>query len=106
MPIQEDPAQLLFLSIFNPLVPLQNRDRISKHLMTLNYGLTFGNFELDFNDGEVRFRTTLNLMGMDLQSLSIHPLIKHLVYTNIATVDRHWHGLRQFTHRQSHPLST
>ena len=33
---------------------------VAEFLHRANYGLTFGNFELDYNDGEIRYKMALN----------------------------------------------
>ena len=36
------------------------RTQVSEYLMRANYGLVHGNFEMDFSDGEIRFRLTVD----------------------------------------------
>lgn len=35
-------------------------DSVAEFLTRANYGMNFGNFELDYNDGEVRFKSSLH----------------------------------------------
>lgn len=49
----------------------------------INHGLVIGNFELDFSDGEVRYKTSLDFEG---EALSEKLLIQ-LVRANLAIVD-------------------
>ena len=41
-------------------VPLEQRAAISEFITRANYGLTNGNFEMDFSDGELRYKTTIS----------------------------------------------
>ncbi len=36
------------------------RDKVSEFLTRANYGLTYGNFEMDYEDGEVRYKMTVD----------------------------------------------
>ena len=44
--------------------------RVAEYLIMANYGLPYGNFELDFTDGEVRFKSSL-YCGSTLPPLDI-----------------------------------
>ncbi len=44
-----------------------------------------GNFELDFSDGEIRYKTSIDV-GNDKLT---HELIKQVVYTNVMTMDKY-----------------
>jgi hypothetical protein len=68
--------QHLFIcqSISALLVPVPRRGVVTEFLARANYGLLAGNFDLDFSDGEVQFRTSTLLhqgrIGLDeLQNL-------------------------------------
>ena len=41
-------------------VPVEQRAAVSEFITRANYGLTNGNFEMDFNDGELRYKTTVS----------------------------------------------
>jgi hypothetical protein len=51
--------------------------------------LTIGNFEMDFTDGEIRFKTSLNVTNTELTD----DLIRPVVYFNLALMDRYWPAL-------------
>ena len=57
--------------------------------MRANWGLNFGNFEMDWSDGQVSFRTNVT-------THELHPgseALSHLVYGNHSTMDRYLAGL-------------
>jgi hypothetical protein len=70
--------------------PKDKRSAISEFLTRANYGMTIGNFELDFNDGEIRYKTSIDVEGDCLS----HALIKRLVYTNVAMMDEYLPGIK------------
>ena len=41
-------------------VPVEQRAAVSEFITRANYGLNNGNFEMDFNDGELRYKTTVS----------------------------------------------
>ena len=54
-----------------------------------NYGLRIGNFELDFNDGEIRYKSSLDFEGAELTP----SLIRNTIYPAVQTLDRYLPGL-------------
>ncbi len=82
---REAQAQFVFYSVYPVLVPPARRTAMAELLTRANYGLVLGNFELDFNDGEVRFKTSLDIEGAEL----IPPLIQACVYANVIMMDQY-----------------
>ena len=75
---------LMFLSLLPCKAQSQSRATCAELLTRINYGLSHGCFEMDVEDGELRFRTTLPLV-----SPSVSPeLVEHLVFSNLCIVDR------------------
>lgn len=64
-------------------VPEDKYLQISEFLTRANYGLILGNFELDFSDGEVRYKTSIYMGESELD----FPIIKRMVYLNLSTMD-------------------
>jgi hypothetical protein len=59
--VEED---LFQVACFSPLrVPVGSRCDIAEALVRANYGLRIGKFELDFDDGEIRFQVSQILDG-------------------------------------------
>jgi hypothetical protein len=54
---------ILFYSICPLRVPEELRLEAAHFLTRANYGLATGNFELDFADGEIRYKTVLDVDG-------------------------------------------
>ena len=54
---EENEAVFIFTNL--PLkIPAPKRDKVSRFLMMVNYRLIIGNFELDYDDGEVRYKSS------------------------------------------------
>jgi hypothetical protein len=82
---REEQAQFVFYSVYPVLVPAARRAAMAELLTRANYGLVLGNFELDYNDGEVRFKTSL-----DVEDAELNPaLIKACVYANVIMMDQY-----------------
>jgi len=48
----------------------ENLSRICEYLTRVNYGLSYGNFELDYSDGEVRYKSS-HYCGDEVPSLDV-----------------------------------
>jgi len=87
--VQEEQQLFYFYSVCPINVPEEKRMAAAEFLTRANYGLRVGNFEMDFSDGEVRYKTSL-----DVENDRLSPaLISNLVYANLWTLDRYLPGL-------------
>ncbi len=80
---RKEEAQCLFYSVCPANVPEERRPAMAELLTRINYGLLIGNFEMDFADGEVRYKTSIDVEG---DRLSV-ALVKNMVYANVLTMD-------------------
>ena len=87
--IRQAEDQLLFYSICPLAVPDDRRAAIAEFLTNVNYGAVIGNFELDWSDGEIRYKTSIDVEG---DRLSV-PLMENLVYANVMMMDRYLPGI-------------
>jgi len=69
--VVEEHDLILLYSVCPFQVPEERRSEVSEFLTRANYGLVAGNFELDFADGEVRYKTALqrHVDGLDAATL-------------------------------------
>jgi len=72
----EEKDLVLLYSIAPERVPEERRLDVSEFLTKANYGLADGNFELDFDDGEVRYKTVLHVQGEALDALLVRRLVR------------------------------
>ncbi len=89
--VVDERQRFLFFSTLPKYVPNLMRLEASEYLTRANYGMEIGNFEMDFNDGEVRFRASVDVEGGDLTTT----MVKNLVYTNLAVMDQYLPGLKK-----------
>ena len=64
--IRVDLEEFLFYAVAPIKTPDEVRPAVSEYVTRANYGLRIGNFELDYGDGEVRYKSSLNFEGQDL----------------------------------------
>lgn len=81
----ENPQQFAFYAIFPMLTPEDRKLAIAEFITRANYGMVIGNFEFNFDSGEILYKTSIDVEGDRLTAA----LIKRLVYTNIAIADRY-----------------
>ena len=67
--------QLLVYCLAPVGVPPERRLPAAEFLTRANYGMAVGNFELDVHDGEVRFKTSVDSGGSELDLGQMRPLI-------------------------------
>ncbi len=83
--VRSEEQQIVFYSAYEEAVPEERRDAVSNLLTRLNYQLVFGAFEFDLDDGELNFRTAIDVDGI----IPEIRLIRNMVHTNIITMDRY-----------------
>ncbi len=86
---REEDKQLSVYSVFPVKVPEAKRYSISTFITLINYGIIIGNFEMNFYDGEIRYKTSIDVEGDNLTPT----LMKHLVYSNVTTMDKYLPGI-------------
>lgn len=88
--VQNDDDGIIIYTVFPIKVPEEKRVMISDFLTRANYNLRNGNFEMDFYDGEVRFKVPL-LLGMESTVDSDH--IRRFTNLGFSMLDRYGAGL-------------
>lgn len=89
--VREEQRQFLFYSILDSNCPEGARQKMAEFLTRANYGLITGNFEMDYSDGEVRFKTSLDVK--ENEDKFVPGLIKRLVYINVLMTDKYLPGI-------------
>jgi hypothetical protein len=85
----EADEQVVVHSAFNPPVPEEVRDEVATFLTRANYGILHGNFELDLADGDLRYKTSLDVRGAELTEA----LLDNIVVANVSMFDRYVPGI-------------
>jgi hypothetical protein len=91
--VRVDLEEFLFYAVAPIKVPEDDRAAVAEYLTRANYGLRIGNFELDYSDGEVRYKSSLDFEGQQLTS----DLIRNAIYPAVHTMDRYLPGLLRVT---------
>jgi hypothetical protein len=87
--VRVDLEEFLFYAVAPVKVPDEVRTAVAEYLTRANYGLRIGNFEMDYADGEVRYKSSVDFEGQTLTS----DLIRNAIYPAVHTMDRYLTGL-------------
>lgn len=87
--IRVDLQQFLFYAIATIKVPEDARPAVAEFITRANFGLRIGNFELDFSDGEVRYKSSLDFEDEPLSD----NLMRNALYPAVQTMDSYLPGL-------------
>lgn len=87
--IRPDLEQFIFYVAMPMRVPENLRAAMAEFLTRANYGLRIGNFEMDFADGEVRYKSSVDFEGITLSPV----LIRNTMYPAVQTMDRYLPGI-------------
>jgi hypothetical protein len=96
---REEQQQFIFYSLCPIATPAHQRNAIAHFLTLANYGTLIGNFELDYTDGEIRYKTSIDVEGDRLTPA----LIKRLVYINVTMMDEYLPGIQAVIEQQATP---
>lgn len=88
---RENQQQCAFYSVYPDLVPEERRIDVAEFLTRANFGMAIGNFEINLNTGEIRFKTSIDVEG-DRLSMS---LFEQLVMANVNIMDQYLPGIEQ-----------
>ena len=80
---------LMFHATLPTRVPKSRRGLVAEFLSRANWGLIFGNFEMDWSDGQVVFRTSVPVVNETVSEGTLG----HLVWANCMIMDRYLPGL-------------
>jgi hypothetical protein len=73
-------------------VPPEKRPGAAELFARINYGLTIGTFDMDFSDGEICYRTGIDVTGGDLAP----EMVASLIAATVGTVDRYHPAIMSF----------
>ena len=82
--VEEEQTIFSFYSVCTVFVSEPKRALFAEFLTRVNYGRIIGNFEMDFTDGEIRYKTSLDYQEINITST----LISNLIDANIVSMDK------------------
>ncbi len=92
--VDEENRRFLFHSTMGLNIPLQYRAQVAEYLTRVNYGIPVGNFEMDLDTGDVRFKTSVEVPESELTVA----MVRVLAYTNVRTMDHYFPGVLAVVH--------
>ena len=87
--VEEDKDWLIFYSYLPVNAPMDHLHEMAEFITRANRGMRIGNFELDFDDGEIRYKTSIDVEGGELT----HKMIDNLLRANLSTMNRYFPGM-------------
>lgn len=93
--IDEQDKVILVYTILGSLVTIDKRNRISQLLTKINYGLRIGNFEMDYDDGQIRYKTSIDYEGIKDFDDSF---VENLILINLTTTDKFYQTIEEGLH--------
>lgn len=86
---REAQHQFVFYTVCPVKAAVEKREAVSEFVTRANYGLIIGNFEMDYNDGEIRYKTSL-----DVENDTLSPaLFRNTVSPNLFSIDKYMPGI-------------
>jgi len=98
---REDMHQFVFYSVLQQKVPSERRLAMAEMLTRANYNMVIGNFELDFSDGEVRYKSAVDVEGIGIRMANI----ANVVRPNLATFNRYLTSLQAVADGELDPIT-
>jgi len=80
-------GQFIFLSRCPLKAPMASRQSIAELICRINFGLIVGGFQMDFDDGEILFKTSIDVSGSHLEVEDLINLFKPVVFINLMMMD-------------------
>jgi hypothetical protein len=95
-----DELQIVIVYVLSPNnVPEEYRLAVGRYLHLANYGLKIGNFEFDETDGEVRYKSSIDVEGGALTT----DMVRNLIGASVSTMDRYYKGMMSIVYGGSSP---
>ena len=92
--------EFVFYSICPVNAPENKRLAVAEFITRANSGMIIGHFELDFTEGQIRYKTSIDVEDDSLCSA----LIKRLVYANVMMMDAYLPGIMSVIYDDVTPL--
>lgn len=83
--IDPDAQCLVVLANFSPPALPERRDDVARYITRVNWDLLLGNFEMDYDHGDVRFRSSVDFTGGELKDATL----RRAILTAMEIVEAH-----------------
>lgn len=98
---REQVNQFVFYSVCPLQIPLERRYPVAELITMVNAKVILGNFVMDFDDGELKYKTMSCLERDTAPSVD---LLKRLVYGNLAVMDQFLPGIESVVGLDTSPI--
>ncbi|MCI8650164.1 MAG: YbjN domain-containing protein [Anaerotruncus sp.] len=88
-------------SVLPVKAPEDKRSAVAEFITRANYGLIHGNFEMDYEDGEIRYKVTTACGDIDLGEEPMDRIIN----TGFCMLDRYGKGLLSVIYGNANPAA-
>lgn len=96
----EDWQRVMTLTFYPMRAPEARRTAMAEAINRINQSLVFGNFEMDPEDGEIRFRTTV-----EAPSAMDYKMFDRVFHSNLSAADRYFPALMAVAYGNAVPAS-
>jgi len=100
--VRKKDNQVLIYAVCPTNIPPAQRARIAEFITRANYCLILGNFEMDFNDGELRFKLAYNYDDTFPPSEEV---FKKSFFTSLNMLDRYLPGIMSVVYANCNPAN-
>lgn len=95
--ILEDEKRFCYYSLCPVNVPVDKIPYLAEVLTRINYGLKVGNFEMDYDTGEIHFKTYVDFYGEEDEKRAV----TQCIYANTMTFDSYFSKILQAIHGET-----
>lgn len=81
--LSEQLGRLVLYVLFRPKAKKEHRAELCEFVARANYGMGDGNFEMNLDDGSVRFKVALDYSGISLKAV----LVRNMIIDAVSTID-------------------
>jgi hypothetical protein len=87
--VNEERRQVSFVTVCPLTIQKDHRQATAELILRINSNLFLGRFDLDMDDGEVRYHSSVMLGDGDLDE----EMYSHLIFTNLIAMDIHFSAI-------------
>jgi hypothetical protein len=97
--VEEEKDWLIFYSYLPVNAPADKMQAMAEFVTRANRGMRIGNFELDYEDGEIRYKTSIDIEGGELTN----KMMDNLLRANLSTMNRYFPGMMELIYSDKAP---
>ena len=100
--MRPEDKQVILVAVCGTLIPDNRRKQIAEFITRANFGLLLGNFELNFDNGELRYKCCFVYDGPGQDSVEV--FIRNF-FASFKMMDRYLPGIMAVTYANTDPKS-